>query len=136
MTAKEYLEQAWKLDLQINAKLEQRDRLRVLAERATSTITAAMVSGTPRRSRMEDAVCEMVDLAHEIEEDIRKLVRLQKAIADSVAAVNPADCRVVLELRYLNFKTWGEIAESMGFEERNVFYIHKKALRLIVVPAP
>ena len=134
MTAKEYLQQVWKLDVRINAKLERKDRLRELAERATDTITATRFSGTSQRSHMEEAVCELVDLDHDIEDDIMKLVQLQKAVAESIAAVEAPDCRVLLELRYLNFKTWREIAEAMDFEERNVFYIHKKALRLIVVP--
>jgi hypothetical protein len=39
MTAKEYLEQAYRLDQRINSKLEQVASLNELASKATSTLT-------------------------------------------------------------------------------------------------
>lgn len=47
MTAKEYLSQAFIVDVDINTKLDQLDRLNALATKATTTFSEVPFTGTP-----------------------------------------------------------------------------------------
>ena len=70
----------------------------------------------------------------EIKADIDKLVSLKKEVSDVINAVEPVECRMLLELRYLCFHTWEDIAAEMNYTVRNVHLLHSKALGLVHVP--
>ena len=135
MTAKEYLGQAYRLDQRIDAKLEQVANLRALATKATATITDMPRSSSPNLQHMEGTIVKIVDLEQEINEDIDRLVDLKKEITSAIKAVSVPEYQVVLELRYLCYQRWEEIAVSMNYTTANVFLLHGKALREIHVPA-
>lgn len=131
MMAKEYLSQAFRLDQRINSKLEQVANLRDLATKATASIHAERVSGTKQRSPMENAIVKLIDLEREIDADIDKLVDLKREIMGVINLVEQPEYHLLLELRYLSYKTWEEIAEVMNYSWRNVHYVHSKALKAI-----
>ena len=131
MTAKEYLAQAFRLDQRINSKLEQVSRLRNMAMKATGSFQAERISGTKQHSPMESSLVKVIDLEHEINDDIDRLVDLKREIIEVVNSVQPAEYQLVLEMRYLSFMTWEEIADRMCYSWRNVHYVHGKALQRI-----
>ena len=128
MTAKEYLNQALYLDNRINAKLEQVRSLRELAKRATSTLSD-MPRDTQRNiHRMENTICKMLDLENEVNSDIDRLIGLKREIMDTVNMVENPTYRMLLELRYLCFKAWDDIAATMNYDRRYILKVHGKAL--------
>lgn len=134
MNAKEYLSQAYRLDQRINSKLEQLTSLNALATKCTYAIT-----GMPRNpdrgvSTMADAIAKIVDLQTEINQDIDRLVDLKRDMVRSIKAVDNTECQTLLELRYLCFKTWEQIAVDMGYRVRNVYILHNEALEKIKIP--
>lgn len=131
MNAKAYLSQAFRLDQQINSKLEQVSALRQLATKATASIHAERVSGTKQRSPLENAVVKLIDLEHEINDDIDRLVDLKRDIVGAINLVEQPEYQLLLELRYLSYKTWEEIADAMNYSWRNIHYVHSKALRVV-----
>ena len=106
MTAKEYLGQAYRIDQRINSKMEQIASLNLLAQKATTVLNA----------------------------DIDNLVDLKKEIAGVIRGVSNLEYQTLLELRYLCFKTWEQIAVQMGYGIDNIYKMHHKAMREIVVP--
>lgn len=134
MKVKEYLAQAYRLDQRINSKLEQIVSLRELATKATSTLSDMPTSGTRNLQSMEGAIAKMVDLEAEINNDIDELIDLKRGIVNLIKQVQNTEYQTLLELRYLCFKTWEQIAVDMGYSSRNMFYIHDKALDSIKVP--
>ena len=134
MTAKEYLSQAFYIDLHINAKIEQKEELRELALKTTTHITG--MPGSPNRNtdRLENTVVKIVDLENEINDEIDRLIDLKADISRRIQEVDDNDCRLLLELRYLSFKRWKDIAEQMHCSLRNVHKIHEKALEKICLP--
>lgn len=134
MTAKEYLSQAYRLDQRINSKLEQVASLNELATKCTSTLTGMPRNPNRGTSTMADAVGKIVDLQAEINSDIDRLVDLKREMVRIIKAVNNTECQTLLELRYLCFKTWEQIAVDMGYTTRNIHLLHKKALEMIVLP--
>lgn len=131
MTNKEYLQQAYRLDNLIDAKLEQITQLRAMAEKQTATLSAAPISGLQPHSRVENCMVKIVDLENEINRDIDRLVSLKRDIQQTISHIHNPDYRLLLELRYLNFKTWEQIAVQMHYSYRNILYLHGKALEQI-----
>lgn len=129
MKAKEYLSQAYRLDQRIDAKIEQVMSLRNLAAKATSTLSDAMPSGTRNIHRMEDIIMRIFDLENEINADIDALVALKREIVSTIKSVPNLEYQILLELRYLCFKPWEQIAVEMGYGIDNVFRLHQKALK-------
>ncbi len=131
MTAKEYLEQAYRLDQRINSKLEQKEALRCLATKSTATIQKNPVSSSSNDSFMEDAIIKIVDMEKEIDREIDRLVDLKREITGVIDRVDNLNLQVLLELRYLCYKRWPEIAEQMYYTESNVYKMHEKALQKV-----
>ena len=129
MTAKEFLSQAWRIDLRINSKLEQVKSLRALAEKASSTLSPVPYSGTRNIHRMEDVIVKILDLESEINSDIGTLVDTKRKIGEVLSRINPAEYRTLLELRYICCRTWEEIAAEMVYSVRSIHRIHGDALQ-------
>ncbi|MDD3400779.1 MAG: hypothetical protein PHT58_04015 [Eubacteriales bacterium] len=135
MTAKEYLSQAYRLDQRINSNLEQVESLNGLATKVSSTLTGMPKNPNHATSTMADAVSKIIDLQAEINNDIDRLVDLKREMVTVIKAVANTECQTLLELRYLCFKTWEQIAVEMNYTVRNVHLLHKEALQIVVVPA-
>lgn len=134
MTAKTYLQQALRLDERINSKIEQIESLNSLATKCTSTITGMPRNPSPSTSTMADAIGKIIDLQTEINADIDRLVDLKHEMVRTIKAVDNIECQMLLELCYLCYRSWEDIAVKMGYTVRNIHYLHNQALRLVVVP--
>jgi len=128
MTAKEYLEQARYLDQRINSKLTQVESLRSLATRVTTVYSDMPHSPTPDNHKLEKIIAKIVDLENEIDTDVDSLVDLKKEIMNAVNAVENDKYRVLLEMRYLSYQTWEQIAVAMDCDIRQVYRLHGHAL--------
>lgn len=133
MSNKEYLAQAYRIDQRINSKLEQIVCLRELAAKATSTLTDTPSSGTRNIHSMEGIIVKMMELESEINADIDVLVDLKKEIMFIIKSINNPEQQTLLELRYLCFKTWEQIAVDMGYSIQHLFRIHDKILKGIII---
>jgi DNA-directed RNA polymerase specialized sigma subunit len=131
MTKKEYLAQAYRLDQRINSKLTQVTALNDLATKCTSTLSDMPRNPSRGISTMADAVEKIVDLQTEINRDIDSLVDLKRNIVRVIKAVENTEYQTILELRYLCFKTWEQIAVDMGYNVRHVYRIHDEAVECI-----
>ncbi len=135
MKARDYLGQAFRLDQRINSKIEQVRSLNDLATKCTSTITG--MPGNPNRGKdsIGDIIAKIVDLQEEINRDIDALVDLKAEIYSVVQSIENVECRTLLELRYLSFMRWEEIAVQLNYGMENVYRLHRKALNLVSVPS-
>ena len=85
-------------------------------------------------SRLEDAVIQIIELETEINQDMIKLVELKKDIIRRIKSVESSELQTVLELRYLSYMRWEEIAIELGYGIDNVFRLHRNALDEIKIP--
>ena len=132
--AKKYLSQAFGLNQRIESKIDQIAVLNDLATKATVTYSDMPKSPNRDGSRMEDAIIKIIDLESEINKDMMKLVELKKDIIHRVKAVESAELQTILELRYLSYMRWEEIAIELGYGIDNVYHLHRKALDEIEIP--
>lgn len=128
LTAKEYLQQAFRIDQRINGKLEMVSRLRESATKVTTNISDMPRASSPNLQTMEETVAKMVDLEAEINRDVDALVDLKREIIDTIGELDRPEYQMILESRYLCYKSWEEIALNMNVQLRWVYRLHGRAL--------
>ena len=129
--AKEYLGQAYRIVQRINSKIEQVSALNNMATKATSTISDMPGSATRNIHRMEDVIVKIIDLQNEINADIDELVDFKAEVMSVIKSIDNLEYQTLLELRYLCFKPWEQIAIELGYSINNVFKMHRKAIELL-----
>lgn len=129
MTAKEYLSQAYRLDRRIDSKLEQITALRATAAKTTVVMNDTPVSHTRNVHTLQDTIAKIVDMEHELDSEIDALVDLKRDITQLIKKVINPQCQMILEMRYLTYKSWREIAEALEVDDRYVYKLHGAALR-------
>ena len=134
MNAKEYLSQAMYIDQRIDSKLEQIMKLRESATKATATLSDMPRPDSPNVQSMEETIVKIIDLEREINRDIDALVDLKAEARKVISKLDNPEQQLILEMRYLCYKSWAEIAEDLSFSESNVYKIHGEALKRIVLP--
>lgn len=128
MTIKEYLSQARYLDMRIDSKLAQVSSLNDLATKCTAAMTGMPHSSSKSTSQMADTISKIVDMENEINADIDRLVNLKEEISRVINGVEQTDLRMILEKRYLCFRSWERIASEMVYDLRWLHRLHGKAL--------
>lgn len=134
MSPKEYLSQAMYIDQRIDSKLQQVATLRESAAKVTATLTDMPRSASSNLQAMENTIVKIIDLENEINRDVDRLVDLKAEVKRVISRLSSPDQQLVLELRYLCFKPWSEIMETLGISETSVYRVHGEALKNIVVP--
>lgn len=130
MTAKEYLERAYRIDQMIESKIEQIRSLRELSTKATVALTD-MPSGSKDVHSKESIIAKMLDMENELKVDIDKMIQIKKEVTAAIAAVNDKECQLLLEMRYLRLMSWEQIAVEMQRSIRSIYRLHDKSLEKI-----
>jgi len=135
MNAKEYLSQAWYLDKRIKTKERQLDWLRSHAVYVSPKLAEVPKAPSIRRSPVEEAVVRITELETEINTSIARLMQLKVEIADVIHSVNSMECETLLEMRYLAFLSWDQVAAQLNYSQDYIYHLHRKALALVRVPS-
>ena len=129
MSAKEYLRQLRRLDVEIEAKLREYERIRSIATWTGANLTHERVSGGKRRiSKVEDCAIKLVTLEDELRRDIARLTAQKTETLLRINELTMPDHRTLLLLYYVNGMTWEEIAVHMSFSYRHTLRLHGYAL--------
>ena len=131
MNAKEYLGQAYRLDQEINAKLEQVGRLRALAEKVTVSYEGEAVCRTRNVTSLQDTIVRILEAEQALNAQIDRLVDVKMEISDTISRVHNINYRLILEKRYLCFEDWDSIAAEMNYSRRSVEMKHKSAVAVV-----
>ncbi len=79
-----------------------------------------------------ELVIEKIDeLQENIVQDMLELVGAKEQIMEVIGKVENKEMLALLELRFLCYKTWEEIADLLGYSVDNVFKKRRKALEQI-----
>lgn len=146
MTAKEYLNQAYYIDREINLILAKANKLRQsLYGRAVAYDSTGGVKSSGDKDVIGKAIEKIDEYERKANELIDSLIEKRIEIENTIKAVPDSVQREVLERRYLLFQPWdsgydkvtGEyikgIYESMNFSRRQIFYLHGEALKSIAL---
>lgn len=135
MTAKEYLQQAYRLNELIDSDAHELERLRDLAGRISSPNFGERVQS----SRNLDApfvkyLGDIMEMEEKIQKELCRLVVLKKQILAALESVSDREERLLLTYRYLNNESWEQIAADLLVSMSTVHRIHASALRNFPVP--
>ena len=128
MNVQEYFSQAYRLDQRINSKIEQISSLNELATKCTTAMTGMPRNPNRGSSTMADAIIKIIDLQAEINRDIDTLVDLKREMVEVIKSVKCPELQTLLELRYLCFRSWEQIAVDMGYTVHHLYKLHRTAL--------
>ncbi len=127
LTTKEFLEQAMYLDLEIRTKKEEIVKLEGLIDRVNQGLEVES------QLSLEGLRAVIGDYSEHLVKDITRLVYLKHSIILKIDGVENCRDRVLLKLRYIDFKTWEQIAEEMEYSERQVQRVHNAILKDISI---
>ena len=131
MNAKEYLQQAYRLNELIDSNQRELDKLRALS----TSISAVDVSkervqgGADSHDKIGSIIAKIVDLNDIINDEIDRFVDLKTDIHNKIMLIPDNTEKLVLKYRYIEFATWESIAVELGYTFQWVHVLHKRALK-------
>lgn len=131
MTIKEFLKKGRNLNDEINADVQALVKLRALVYGTAARYDNVRVQTSPGNTQ-ENNIIKLIDLENKINAKIDRLIDYQSKMHDLINSVDNTRYRTLLTERYINCKTWEEIAAEFKFKDvRNVYILHGKALKEI-----
>ena len=128
MSVKEYLQSIRGAEREIRILKEKRQHYLDMAT-SMSGMSESTIRNTNKRSRVEIAAVNLVELSDEISEQAELLQRRVKGAEWLISKLDKPRYRQVLTLRYLAGKSWADVAREMGYQEtHNAHTIHGWAL--------
>lgn len=126
-----FLSRAYRLELQVQSKLQQIADLRVLATRVTPFTGSEPVVYTRDVTGMQNTIAKIVAEEEVLNERIDALVDAKREIRETIERVEDVTLRLILEKRYLLYQTWEEIAIDLSFSVRWAKERHREALAVV-----
>lgn len=127
--AQQYLERIKKLDTQIDCMVEERNSLKDLALRVTPSTGSGGSSPGCNQDKMGSAISRIVDKDAEIDSAVDELLRLKHEAGTLLSLLDDPGHYRVLHERYIQYKSFEQIAAGMGYTYRNAHYLHGRALQ-------
>ena len=135
MTAKEYLSQGYRLEQRIKALGREIEDLRLLS----FTISSPGFEEHYGTNRNTDApfvktINKILDMEVKQADLLERLISFKEELYQVIDSVKDCDEHLVLRYRYISNMTWAAIGCELGWGERTIRRIHKRALAHVVLP--
>lgn len=131
MTAKEFLQQygeAVRIAERIKTEYDQERDL------IDSVRSALGGDGVPHGGGIskatENKAIKLADKALELKDAELEAIRIRQKVFDVIRTV-PGEKGDVLYERYINLKSWDEVADSVGYSKRHARNLHDEALDIV-----
>ena len=129
MTAKEYLEQPGRLKEEIQSDVDNLASLRSVVEKVTTSLSFTAGRGGKDPRSFENTMINIKAEEEKIWEKTEKLKLLMKEVMCLINQLPYGNKRRLLKMRYIEEKTWREIAAALEVGERYVYDLHRQALK-------
>lgn len=127
---KAYLWQAYKLDKRLQREKRKLDKLRSSVEYRSPSFEGNG-SGCGGADKLGDAVTRIIERSERVDELAAEYAKKYEEVEKCIRAIEDDALEEVLELRYLQYMKWEEIANAMHYTERRVLQLHGLALHKI-----
>ncbi len=129
MTAKEYLQQIEKLNIQIKHRQEQRAELLTRATRiGANDLSRDRISSNGSNDRIAKYIERYIDMGDEVEERILHLLEVKDQIITQIDGLDKPAYSEILYQRYVLMRKWDDIPEVMHYSITQVYRLHGQAL--------
>lgn len=123
-----YLSQYKYLNKEIDRKIQSLEGWKDKILNVTGTLSDMPRGGGKRSDTIADGIAMINDIEATINKEIDDLVELKAEIESKINSVENLKLRELLKCRYLDLKSWEEIAYLNGYSWRWVYTLHEKAL--------
>ena len=135
MTAREYLNQAYRLDQRIHADLEEIERLREMASSVSSPgFEERHNPNRPTEAPFVRCVIKVMEMEEKLNGEVERLMTLKEQMRTVIDALPCVDEQMVIRYRYVHGKTWEEIGDELHADRTTVYRWHNNALRHLTMP--
>lgn len=135
MTAKEYLNQARRLDALINCRLREIDYWRDLSSSVSgSNFEPHYTPNKPTEAPFVRCIERIDAIQRDVSEKVAYLISLRDEINKRIDMLCSHEEQLVLRYRYLDGFSWEEIEQMMCVSKSTVHRIHGAALQNFPVP--
>jgi len=124
---KDYLSKIKHIDSDIRSRQSELDQLRQTIALKTSTIKAEVIQET-RQGAFDERYMKLIEQAEEINVKIDELVDEKIKVSNSIDLLDDRVSRIILREKYINLKSFEEIAKVLGYEPRHITRLHGTAL--------
>lgn len=128
--AKDYLERIQKADKQIKRKLEHLTALNSMVTRITPVMKDGGSGGTGNQDKLGNAVAKIADLQEEINRDVEIFVDMKLEACALLGQIRDDDFYDVLEMRYLKYMSFEQIAVEKHWSKRWAEKMNGRALQV------
>lgn len=123
------LNRGYRAKERIAARNERIEQWRQIAESITANPENASSGGGFPSSKVENCVVSIMALEEEITEEITEITKFESETSEIIRElIEDQNYKTVLELRYLSYLRWEEIAVRMGYTFRWTQELHHRAL--------
>lgn len=130
MTTKEYLNRAYVLNKKIKKDKEIIANLKDAAMNTSANVSDERVqTSAPTGSRMSTFVEMIVELENSVNKQEQELKVVRDEITTEINKITDIKQRLVLQLRYLDYYSWSNIACVLCCSESLVYKIHSDGLK-------
>ena len=130
MTTKEYLNRAYVLNKEIKKDKEIIANLKDAAVNTSANVSDERVqTSAPTGSRMSTFVEMIVELENSVNKQEQELKVVRDEITTEINKITDIKQRLVLQLRYLDYYSWSNIAGVLCCSESLVYKIHSDGLK-------
>lgn len=128
MTTKQYLNQIDRINRMINNKLAEIYQLKTMVCSISVSANEDKVQSSSDKDKLGSAVAKIVDLENEINKAIDVYVDKKERIVSQIDSIKDIMEYQVLFSRYIENKTFEQIAEDNDYSVRQILRIHGNAL--------
>lgn len=129
-TVKEWLNKGRKLDTELKQLREERKIALDLACSCTAACDNEKIQSSTKNTS-DGKFAAYTEYSSMIDKKEFELLAYKSRMHNLINQLDNPSYRALLSLRYINCKTWEQIAEDMHYTTRNVHKIHGGALKLL-----
>lgn len=128
MTASEHLKEIKEIDLLIRYK---QARIKELWDSAVYTGVSyePRVQSSRNFDKRSDTICKIIELEEDIKELQEEMQQMKAEAIEAAKGLNDENQEQVIVQRYVEFKSWNEIATNLGCSRRWILELNRRALK-------
>jgi DNA-directed RNA polymerase specialized sigma24 family protein len=124
---KKWLNRAYTIDKEIKVLKAELKK----ANLAATSLATQRIKEKVQTSKVNNADCAIlkcVEYSEQITQKLGELYATKIEISETISRVDDGKFRILLRMRYLEYASWGEIANEMDYSIRHIHYTHNEAL--------
>lgn len=127
MTPKEYLQQIYNLDREVDSLLNEYDKS-MIVNLSASKLKQIVVDSSQVSNATQDTVLKRYEYGNDILNKANELIDLKIKISSQIDQLEERNYRMLLRQRYINCNGWLEVADFMNYDPSWIYRMHGDAL--------